>query len=543
MELKELLVRLSDKNFTYLTCADQCAAINNLQLLTDGQKSFSPDILYYGNTSLLPSDPDSGLIFNCIIYGKDSVPRRIKDWKNSNILLLSQDADPNECYNILQGFFIEEQLLTDNIRRLLMALFSNNGLQYLVDEAGAVLGNPIFVSDSSYHYIAYHCQFEPADDSEYAKIIRQELEYNSILENGIEYIQTHKIDEALQQLDQPLTHYNEYIKKNTMTGAVRIRGIIVAHVMMVEQNHPFTEMDRECFARLVLFVGQEMQKLPLYQKNKGQMYSYFLINLLTDKQPSQAVIDRRVKVLHYKMLGKFYLAVLASKNGAFTGQSVSTVADQIHMILTGNIYALHEGRMVILFNREKDASLGQYTEEILHKAAVENSLSIGISNSFEDLTEIHRFYDQALSSIKSGEMLNAHVNDSVLFHYKDYAYMEMLDLCSQHSNLMNFCHPDIQKLMEYDEHNHSDFMETLFIYLLNSENTLRTAKILCMHKNTLLYRLDRIRDILNNDLSSGEDLFMYQLSFRALLFLGLFRPKILPKRSELKKDQEENEGI
>ncbi len=541
MELKELLVRLTDKPYTYLACADSCAGINNLQLLIPEQKHFSSDVLYFGELSLFPADLADDCLFNCVLYGKAPIPSRIRNRKNSNILLLSENVNPNECYNCLQGFFIEDQLLTDRTRRLLVALFSNNGLQYLIDEAGSVLKNPIFVSDSSYHYIAYHCQVSPADDSEYANIIRQELEFNSILENGIEYIRTHKIDEALCRLDQPFKHHNDYIGKNTITGVVRIRGIIVAHVMMIEQNHPFTETDEECFARLVLFVGQEMQKLPLYQKNKGQMYSYFLINLLSDKQPSPAVIRRRVQVLHYKMLGEYYLAVITSKNGAFTGQYVNTIAEQIHMILSGNIYALYEGRIVILFNRKINSSLGQYTEEVLARTAAENNLSIGISNAFHDLTEIHRFYEQALSAIKSGEMLTAKVEDDVLFHYKDYAYMEMLDICSQHSNLMNFCRPEIQKLMEYDEQNHSDFMETLFVYLLNSENTLRTAKILCMHKNTLLYRLDRIRSILGNDLSSGEDLFMYQLSFRTLLFLDLFRPRILPKRSSLKKEQEENE--
>lgn len=532
MELRGLLVRLPEKAGEYIVCADESAAVNSIRLMTRGQTEFRPDTLYFGDLGLLPKALRSDQFLCYVGFGGYALPPYYAEHDNSDILVLRPDVDPFECFNDLQAFFVEEQELTDKIRRMLMALLSNNGLQYLIDEAGETLGNPIFVIDNSYRYIARHIGKLPADDSEYARIMSQEMEYDSILESGVAYIREHKLDEKLCRQDRPYCHYHEYLKKTTMIATVRIRGVEMAHVMMVEQNHPFGKYDEECFARLTLFVGQELQKSPLYQKNRGQMYSYFLINLLEDSQPSRAVIQRRLRVLHYRLLDKFYVVVLQPKDGGFTGQSVDAVIDRLRDILTGNIYALYESQLVVLFNRKKNEYLGEYTEEVLRQFAATNMLNVGVSNAFDDLTDIHRYYEQAVNASKYGERFSKAENGGSLFYYREYAYMEMLDLCSRQTNLMNYCDPHLLDLIAYDEQKNSDLTATFYAYLLHSANTQRTADALCMHKNTLLYRIDRIKEIIGNDLSSGEDLFMFHLSFRVLIFLGIFHPKHLQSRIE-----------
>lgn len=51
------------------------------------------------------------------------------------------------------------------------------------------------------------------------------------------------------------------------------------------------------------------------------------------------------------------------------------------------------------------------------------------------------------------------------------------------------------RLARYDRAHGTELMNTLFIYLQNACNTQRSAKMLSLHKNTLLYRLGRIREI------------------------------------------------
>ena len=53
-------------------------------------------------------------------------------------------------------------------------------------------------------------------------------------------------------------------------------------------------------------------------------------------------------------------------------------------------------------------------------------------------------------------------------------------------------HPALYELMAYDEKNHAELTDTLEAYLLCRHNYVKTAERLCIHRNTLLYRLKRI---------------------------------------------------
>ena len=104
---------------------------------------------------------------------------------------------------------------------------------------------------------------------------------------------------------------------------------------------------------------------------------------------------------------------------------------------------------------------------------------------------------------------------------------------------MQFCHPSLLKLMDYDKEHGTELMETLFEYLQTAGNTTRAASMLYLHKNTMLYRLNRIRSILGTDLTSGEDNFLLSFSYRILLYLGLFSPHHKIEREDLKKGKGE----
>ena len=47
-------------------------------------------------------------------------------------------------------------------------------------------------------------------------------------------------------------------------------------------------------------------------------------------------------------------------------------------------------------------------------------------------------------------------------------------------------------------------------------NTVQTAKALFIHRSTFLYRLERIKALLETDLEDPEELFYLNLSFRLL---------------------------
>ncbi|MDP2308438.1 MAG: helix-turn-helix domain-containing protein [Pseudomonadota bacterium] len=73
----------------------------------------------------------------------------------------------------------------------------------------------------------------------------------------------------------------------------------------------------------------------------------------------------------------------------------------------------------------------------------------------------------------------------------------------------------IGSLIDYDEKRNAELVRTLMLYLCNGGNYQATAEALFVHRNTLKYRLQRIRQISGLDLSDPEISFNLQLATRA----------------------------
>jgi purine catabolism regulator len=58
--------------------------------------------------------------------------------------------------------------------------------------------------------------------------------------------------------------------------------------------------------------------------------------------------------------------------------------------------------------------------------------------------------------------------------------------------------------VEYDHRNHADLIKTLEAFFACHGNLSQTAEMLIVHRNTLLYRMNRIDEIAEIDLDRPE---------------------------------------
>lgn len=70
----------------------------------------------------------------------------------------------------------------------------------------------------------------------------------------------------------------------------------------------------------------------------------------------------------------------------------------------------------------------------------------------------------------------------------------------QHTAVSETLHPSLKILQEYDAAHHTDFYHTLYSYLQHERSIANTAKAMNLHRNTLLYRLKRLSELLDADL-------------------------------------------
>ncbi|MPN35095.1 hypothetical protein SDC9_182590 [bioreactor metagenome] len=71
----------------------------------------------------------------------------------------------------------------------------------------------------------------------------------------------------------------------------------------------------------------------------------------------------------------------------------------------------------------------------------------------------------------------------------------------QNSGLEIFENLKINKIKKYDQENSADYMNTLRAYLLCNRDYNKMAEKLHIHRNTVFYRMNRIAELFDLDLS------------------------------------------
>ena len=64
---------------------------------------------------------------------------------------------------------------------------------------------------------------------------------------------------------------------------------------------------------------------------------------------------------------------------------------------------------------------------------------------------------------------------------------------------------DLEKIRKEDREKGSSLYETLYWYLFMKRSTMQTAAKLGIHRNTLIYRITRINELLNLDEKDGME--------------------------------------
>ncbi|NJL95231.1 MAG: hypothetical protein HC915_16695 [Anaerolineae bacterium] len=88
--------------------------------------------------------------------------------------------------------------------------------------------------------------------------------------------------------------------------------------------------------------------------------------------------------------------------------------------------------------------------------------------------------------------------------------------------LRNFCRNWLSAILDYDEQHKSDLLITLDAYFSSNGNMRLTAKELNIHRNTLVYRLNRIAEITQLDMDDANVHLNLHLALRAYHLLKTF---------------------
>lgn len=139
--------------------------------------------------------------------------------------------------------------------------------------------------------------------------------------------------------------------------------------------------------------------------------------------------------------------------------------------------------------------------EMLTRAAPDGEIIAGVGRPVKGLAALRESLQEAERALALSEQL---WDESQVAFFGDLSLYELLLGVSDPQMLSSFCEHWLSPLAKYDERHQTDLLPTLSAYFANNGNMARTAHVLNIHRNTLVYRMARITEIIQLDMDDSN---------------------------------------
>ncbi|MBP1889099.1 sugar diacid utilization regulator [Clostridium moniliforme] len=184
--------------------------------------------------------------------------------------------------------------------------------------------------------------------------------------------------------------------------------------------------------------------------------------------------------------------------------SLGEVLNEKNYTLIHMEYANHLMSLIFANDYEDAKKSLEYIEDIFKLISSRYSEYIEMSLSFsrirENNSDIKTSYKEAFKALS---MIDMYKNDSKVIKYSDLGIVRLLIELSDVKDINQYCYENLGPILEYDKNHGMDLIGTLKCYFKNNRHLLKTSQELFIHRNTLLYRLSTIKNLLQRDLDDA----------------------------------------
>ena len=251
------------------------------------------------------------------------------------------------------------------------------------------------------------------------------------------------------------------------------------------------------------------------ESNKREMLGKYLSDIIFHPSASNAMLKEEGRLLNVDIENDFFQAVIIKAGTQefyegnkhrmvkFAADRLSNFTERLSKGLLSSNFALEKGILFMLYSREK-ACLEQYlpfvlTEMrvILDSLAIPGEYHVGIGTACTKVTGIRRSYEEAMQALELGQIMERAKKIHLFSELELYSSLrEMLQ------NKPKSLFSDILGKLKNQE-----LVDTLIIYYECDGNMDEAASRMYTHKNTIKYRLNKIKELTGLDIKRQEDNF------------------------------------
>lgn len=476
------------------------------------------DHLYIGKLSDIFSADWRSPEIHCIavrdrIHDEDETPDRME-----NIVVLNSNCDPLDVFTAIQSCFFR---IIEWNERMKDYIIQNRSMQDILLLSEAVIGNYITVSDSSLGLMAYTSGLSvdcPVT--------------NALVANGYHNDETLALFKKHRLPEIWATKGGIYLNDSrtispypNLCKVVRYDNSYFAHVIMICNNRAPSDGLTALFAMLLdhLMVCFERQ----WHDEGSTMHVYdSLISSLIEDELSPDIIAERATHSGLLMYGDFHFLKISPDNK--TSVMLRRMGQDILWHMPESKVTIHKSCLLVLVVHHSEP--GEWldsSEHMLDQLMERYGAQCGISTHFHSLTDLRFAHEQADIALKFGPYQSlrpfsgrARLRSPRLHAYEDHYPCYLMCGTMESARLARSTRASaaLMTLYNYDLQHGTNNLELLFAYLNNDRKATETASYMHMHRNNVIYRINRICEMASLDLDDPN------VRFRLLLAYEIFSP-------------------
>lgn len=322
------------------------------------------------------------------------------------------------------------------------------------------------------------------------------------------------------------------------TTLLKVEKRVAGYLSLVHQDEELDEFDR-----LVLTYGADVCAIEM-AKNRAiasaveQARGDWVQMWLSGTPADDDLLRTRAQQAGFASTSSFVVAVFRAISES--GQSlpleslISLVRDDMSRRQVNGAVGQYVDVIVTLYPLDEEESALTRTramiEDVRSQLATRTPsglVAAGISRTAGGLSNLRDAYREAKDAVGIAYELGD--QDTSTFYGDLKLYQLLLALKERNlTNLNQFYKDALGPLVEHDDRKHSDLIRTLNGFFEANGNLAKAAQELDVHRNTLVYRLERISELTGLDLDDSDNRLILHLALKTQRVLATIPGKALP---------------
>ena len=356
---------------------------------------------------------------------------------------------------------------------LITEFFEQDDLQQLALDVGIYLDCPLLVLDDAFRVVAHFCPVGFSDP----------LFRSAVSQGAITYEASAVISksQALREGGADMIKLEESSFRRRFAPLI-CTGVRLGYLICVDTDSHLPKISAEIWRQIDLLLAKQLFIETSRQDKPFETTEDILMHLLEGGFPSASYF-RLQTVGTY--LADFHPSAFALLDlTAYHSQYLGTrhLKEEIGERFPDSHSFLYKGDVFLFLYQDRDAAI--FTE-----LAGEFGLKVIVSEAIRDLYDLPVLYRAARDALDMIIASNYHGEN--VCSVSQLRTPLLLKNLESRGDLIS---PELRALAEHDRKKETQYCETLYFYLIYSHSLKKTCDALFTHRNTVLYRIGRIRD-------------------------------------------------